>query len=382
MEAESMERVHPLEDWDFANLTYKHTQYMTHFFHHWTAKFIPQIPSRLIQRYCPPGGKVVDPFMGSGTSIVEAKLLRHPSCGLDINPLAIKIAQAKTRRIDFLLLDDFVDWLEYGRRSTDHGIPLLPGMGRDISLPEDPTLFPNSELWFRDDTARHIKCILEKISTFDPDTKNFIEVGLSDLLKGMSNARLDIAVPTLPRGDSYVDKKHYHVTVHNPSRQIDVFGRLAAQLRRMARALRQLLVIGRDTVCDIVLGDARQLSQHVDQASLVVTSPPYWDAQNYQKLHFLSFKVLGLPEPGSQEIGRIKRHYLEDMDRVVGEIARVLDGVFAIVIGESRRGTHEKVRQLALEHGMTEVQTIRRRITNHAFFARGVQTEYIYVFRH
>jgi hypothetical protein len=34
----------PPDDWDFADLGMRDTQYLTHFFHHGTAKFIPQIP--------------------------------------------------------------------------------------------------------------------------------------------------------------------------------------------------------------------------------------------------------------------------------------------------------------------------------------------------
>lgn len=78
----------------------KETQAGTHFFHHWTAKFIPQIPRRVIETYARPGDVVLDPFMGCGTTLVEAARLGYNAWGTDINPLAVKIAQAKTARID------------------------------------------------------------------------------------------------------------------------------------------------------------------------------------------------------------------------------------------------------------------------------------------
>ncbi|OYT74913.1 MAG: hypothetical protein CFK49_05975, partial [Armatimonadetes bacterium JP3_11] len=56
-------------------------------YHRYPAKFIPQLAARLIDNYSRPGEWVVDPFMGSGTTLVEAKLLKRPSLGVDINPV-------------------------------------------------------------------------------------------------------------------------------------------------------------------------------------------------------------------------------------------------------------------------------------------------------
>jgi hypothetical protein len=55
-------RVLVTDNWDFADLGIRHTQYLTHFFHHYTAKFIPQIPLNVIHRYAVAGNIVVDPF--------------------------------------------------------------------------------------------------------------------------------------------------------------------------------------------------------------------------------------------------------------------------------------------------------------------------------
>ncbi len=70
----------PPIDWDFADHGMKQTQASVHFFHHWTAKFIPQIPRRIIEQYARPGDIVLDPFMGSGTTLVEASAARL--CGV------------------------------------------------------------------------------------------------------------------------------------------------------------------------------------------------------------------------------------------------------------------------------------------------------------
>jgi DNA modification methylase len=356
------------EDWDFAHLGIRDTQYLTHFFHHWTAKFIPQIPARLIERYSAPGEVVIDPFMGSGTTLVEAAIRGRPTAGTDINPLAHKIALAKTSPIDEGALALLLAWLEDKKAEEE------PATGAG------PALFSGGQAWFRPDVAAALSEILAKIRRLQRATRNFVEVGLSDLVKGVSNAMMDKTVPVLPPTPEYYDKKHDRV-VNNATRRINVYQRLAAQLKHMDRALRDFLDRADGVACRPLLADARELSRHVPAAKLAITSPPYWDAQNYQKLHSLSFKLLGLPEPGRAEIGRSKQDYLADMEQAIAELRKVLLGHFALVIGEAKDGAHEAVRDLCLQHGMKLEETIKRRVINHAFFAKQVKEEYIFVFR-
>jgi hypothetical protein len=114
---------HHDDNWDFADAGMKETQDSTHFFHHWTAKFIPQIPRRAIQRYARPGDIVLDPFMGSGTTLVEAARLGHDAWGTDINPLAYRIARSRPH------------WSRearpgFGRTSRAPSAPFSTGRGR------------------------------------------------------------------------------------------------------------------------------------------------------------------------------------------------------------------------------------------------------------
>jgi len=368
------------EDWDFADLGIKETQGSTHFFHHWTAKFIPQIPRRVIEMYARPGDVVLDPFMGCGTTLVEAARLGHDSWGADINPLAVKIARAKTRPIDQAALSEIIAWLAVGR-----AYPRPPSPDEAAHVParhraRSARLFLGSEEWFREDVARAIRAILNRAQHLDESTRNFVEVGLSDLLKGMSNARMDRTVPALPETPRYVDKKHYYRIVDNRTREINPFARLHSQLRRMQRALAGFHAEA-EGKAEPLLHDARDLASVGRRAGLAVTSPPYWSAQNYQKMHLLSFRLLGLQEPGRAEIGRRPRDYLADMEAVIAQLTRVLDGHFALVIGESKEGIHEAVRDLCQAHGMRLVATYPRRLTNQAFFAKAVKRELVYVFR-
>ena len=357
------------DDWDFAHLGMKETQDSTHFFHHWTAKFIPQIPRRVIERYTEPGDVVLDPFMGCGTTLVEAARLGRDAWGTDINPLAVMIARAKTAPVDHASLGEFIEWLREAEGNPDrHGA-------------RSAALFEGSEEWFREDVARAIRAIRTRARRLEEETSNFVLIGLSDLLKGMSNARMDRTIPSLPKGPRYKDKKHYWRLVDNEKRRIDPFARVRAQLQRMQRALKQFHgeATGR---AEPRMHDARDLAALGRKAQLAVTSPPYWSAQNYQKMHMLSFKVLGLKEPGRAEIGRRAQDYLPDMETVIGQLVHVLEGHFALVIGESKDGIHEAVRDMCVDHGMRSVATHERRVINQAFFAKAVKREFVYVFRY
>ena len=53
----------------------------------------PYVPRNLILRYSNPGDCILDQFMGSGTTLVEAKLLNRNAVGVDINPQSVSIAK-------------------------------------------------------------------------------------------------------------------------------------------------------------------------------------------------------------------------------------------------------------------------------------------------
>jgi len=96
-------------DWDFLNAK---TDYLTHGLHPYPAKYIPQIPNALIQELSSVEETVADIFCGSGTTLVEALTLKRHAVGIDANPLACLISEAKTTRpvaSDEALLRSLVD---------------------------------------------------------------------------------------------------------------------------------------------------------------------------------------------------------------------------------------------------------------------------------
>jgi len=74
--------------------------YASHAIHPFAAKFPPQIPRLFIEELTESGDSVLDPMAGSGTTVVEALLLRREAFGFDIDPLAVRLCMVKTRWLD------------------------------------------------------------------------------------------------------------------------------------------------------------------------------------------------------------------------------------------------------------------------------------------
>jgi len=366
------------DDWDFSDITWKDTQCLTHGFHPYTAKFIPQIPRRLIEMYAPKSeDKILDPFCGSGTALVEAKLAGRPSMGVDINPLAIMISKAKISPINKAQIEDFMSWLHEWKQE-------------DVSkFRADNVHFSDGRNWFREDVLGQIELILEKVKRIeDFDTRNFAEVALSSILKGVSNARMDRVIPTLPKQPLYVDHKHYRRIVNNLTRDINVFGRLYLKSKQMQSRLRLFLSRAADVRTIVLLGDARKLDElesdflQEESIKLVVTSPPYLSAFNYQKMHKLSIELFKLKSESFQaDIGQ--GNFLTEMERVFEQISKYLmkKGKFCLIFGRSKGKTHRQLEDLGIEYEMPLYKKFTRQIKNHSFFVKEIKSEEILVFQ-
>src|SRR5437763_15114028 len=84
------------KSWAYYDKSSHDTSYMTHNYYSYPAKFIPQVAQRLILENSNTGDIVIDPFMGSGTTIVEALFANRIGIGSDINYVAYLVAKAKT----------------------------------------------------------------------------------------------------------------------------------------------------------------------------------------------------------------------------------------------------------------------------------------------
>lgn len=102
-------------DWDFHDAN---TNYLNHSLHPYPCKFIPQIPNTLIQELSSIGDTVIDPFAGSGTTLVEALRLGRDVIGIDANPLSGLICRVKSTKIKG---EDCKELFEIANEIADRG---------------------------------------------------------------------------------------------------------------------------------------------------------------------------------------------------------------------------------------------------------------------
>ena len=260
--------------WSFADLTTRHTRYVTHGYHSYPAKFIPQLAARLIEELSKPGEWVLEPFMGSGTTLVEAKLLGRPSVGVDINPVAHLISLAKTTPVPPDLLSAEVAEIDHRLRDG------LTSQG-SLWQAKEEELAPDHEridYWFKPEIKKQLARILAIVeNTEDDRVRRFLRCAFSNSLKTSS---IWLQRSTKPTRD-------FKKKIPDP------FGTFLKQVRQMTKRNadfhrlledRGHLDVPADPHCE----DARNLPIEDGQASLVVTSPPYVTSYEYADLHQLT----------------------------------------------------------------------------------------------
>jgi len=72
---------------------------LTHRFYRYPARFSPTFARACIETFSAPGDFVLDPYMGGGTTVVEAMVLGRQAIGSDINSLSVFVAYAKSSRL-------------------------------------------------------------------------------------------------------------------------------------------------------------------------------------------------------------------------------------------------------------------------------------------
>ena len=173
-------------DWAFEE---SDTQYLTHNYHPYPARFIPQIPSKLIQCLSEPGEWVFDPFCGAGTTLVEATLLGRNCIGNDLNPIGVLVSKVKSNLVsveDKPALENLIADIEgYYERTTDTP-SLIPNLSviPEYNLPD----IPNREHWFTPTVQEELGILLARIDLLSSQfLADFCRVAISAILVSVSN---------------------------------------------------------------------------------------------------------------------------------------------------------------------------------------------------
>ena len=371
----------PDSAWSFSESSQKDTNYITHGYHKYPAKYIPQLARKLILENSEIGYYVLDPFGGCGTTAVEAKINGRKSLSLDINPVATMISNAKITAIPHELLNEQISlfwkrhqklekWKVIEHERIDH--------------------------WFNDrDKISNISKILAAIDLNQNETSNFFLCAFSNILKNCSLWSMKSNKPFFDRNKINVDPETQF------KKQLNTMVRKNLEYCEILKKHNQT-----KTKAIAITGDAQKIPVGDNKIDLIVTSPPYVTSYEYADIHQLTALWLGYMDNLSifrkdfigsagasrsnenlnsqtalnisntlydqnKPLGKKTAVYFSDMYRVFTDMKRVLrkDGKASIVIGDTQlRGvkiSNTKVFMEQLEHlGFSIENVISRKITS------------------
>lgn len=359
IEKEILSNINVDKTWSFAEKTIKDTTYITHGYYTYPAKFIPQLASRLINELSNENDIVIDPFMGSGTTIVEAIVNKRIGIGTDINDIAYLLAKVKSTPIKPLVLMEELNKIEFDLQNRLNGqFDFYLKKSKDLIKPNE-----RIDYWFLPEQRDKLAIIFTRILEItNNDVRDFFLIAFAQILKSCSIWLQKSVKPTRDK-----NKKIYE--------PLTLF---LNQLKKMIRKhydfdkildtkVKEKINTFRIVKCD----DARNLPCEEEKASLIITSPPYVTSYEYADLHQLpslwfgylnelsefrkkfigsAYKereLIDLKSSLAEEIfsllgdnkkGREVKNYFADMLESFNEMKRVLKkgGKACIVIGNTQ----------------------------------------------
>jgi DNA methylase len=318
-----------------------------HRLHPYLGKFIPQLVETLLDRYFEPGGRVLDPFAGSGTTLVQALESGFDATGVDIAAFNCLLMDVKTRRYNPFVLE----------RELRDVLGRMDGLATD----ERPRGFVRR--WYAPRAAMQLLAFREVISEYEhADVLRVI------LARAARSARLtphfDLDFPRAPQRGQYWCHKHRRIC--RPVDSAEKFLRRYT-LDTLERIKAFARVRGRDRVADVLHGDARELELG-GAFEGVLTSPPYPGLIDYHEQHRYAYELLGLDDLRVLELGAAARgasrkavaDYCDGIVASLGNVLRALrPGAPVVIVINDRRELYPSILERA---GLALERRLRRHV--------------------
>ena len=212
---------------------------------------IPEVARNIISEHTSKGDFVLDPFCGSGTSLLEANIAGLNAFGSDLNPLACLIARVKTTLIDTDMLEEEIARYD----SYRHGECPLPYV-------------TNIDYWFKPEVQKSLAEIVHFVSTIEHSKiKDFFKVAASLTIRISSLAKQsEFKLVRVPKGPA--DKPN-----RNP-KQI-MLENLNKNLESMKELKKYQKILGESRV--VSFSSLEPMPPKL-KADMILTSPPYGDS--------------------------------------------------------------------------------------------------------
>jgi len=298
---------------------------LTHGFHSYPARMHWYTAARVIDAFG--GSRVLDPFCGSGTVLVEARVAGLEAMGVDLNPLAVRLARLKTDPLDTDLRQSlFLMGTELRVRSEERV------MARENVRAELP---PWELRWYEPHVLKEMAGLLASIREVkEPVLREALEMVFSSLVIKFSRQRSDTS-------EEVVEKRIRKGLVS------EFFERKVLELCERLGTLEAEAAPG--PTPEVVQGDARWLRDLVARGSvdLVMTSPPYGGTYDYVSHHARRFAWLGIQAGGLQDNELGARRRSEEPERFERELYTAMrsmrqvlsrDGLLVMQMGDGQHG--------------------------------------------
>jgi hypothetical protein len=299
--------------WSEAELPERERTKHVHRLHPYLGKFVPQLVEALLERYVVRGGHVLDPFAGSGTTLVQSLESGRDATGADVAGFNCLLMRVKTRNHN----------LEAIRRDLRCAHEQAGAFEADGRMPAEAT--PYVRAWYAPRAAAellHFRSLVDEFASAD-----VLRVVLARAARSARRTtHFDLDFPREPRVEPYWCHKH-----RRTCRPVDEARRflLRYTLDTLDRLERFASVRAEHVHASVQHGDARELDLG-GPFHAVVTSPPYPGLIDYHEQHRYAYELLGLHERREAELGRPARGLGRDAIRAY------VEGV-ADVLAEARR---------------------------------------------
>jgi 16S rRNA G966 N2-methylase RsmD len=263
---------------------------LTHGFHTYPARMHPGLARAAIAAFCASGARVLDPFCGSGTVLVEAMVLGRVATGVDLSPLALRIAEVHCALRDEAARARFLAAVEHVEQASLERVR--------ARVPARAPLSARERAFYDPHVLIELAGLREEIAHVQPEPdRRALDVVFSSLLVKFSRQRADTSDEQAPKRI-------------RKGLASEFFARKGRELVQRWAALAALVPAGTPTA-RLHVGDARELPALLGRSAfdLVLTSPPYGGTYDYHAHHARRYDWLGIDASSfeSGEIGARRR---------------------------------------------------------------------------
>lgn len=256
-----------------------------HSLHPYLGKYIPQLVDVFLKRYFVPGDCIYDPFVGSGTTLVEANAFGADGIGCDISAFNCLLSRVKSARYH-------LGELELALRGTlEEARRQVPGAAAETT--------PWLRRWFSPRALDELLAFRSAIERLQPEHADVARVILS---RAARSARLtthfDLDFPKAPTTQPYYCHKHKRTC-----RPVDEAAKfLSRYTDDTVRRIREFAEIRTARTVQVLHTDSRTVQLPAIPTG-VITSPPYPGLIDYHEQHRYAYELLGLDDRSGEEIG-------------------------------------------------------------------------------